>query len=81
MGTKGLAWRASARWTLDTGWKPLEAYATLSGARSSWLPDWTPLQVMNCPNSQIAGFLGGLVGGVHRVVVGLSPDAKDAIGF
>ena len=23
MGTKGLAWRVSAPWTLDTGWKPM----------------------------------------------------------
>ena len=23
MGTKGLAWRASVPWTLDTGWKPM----------------------------------------------------------
>ena len=40
-GSKGLAWRASAPWTFDNR---LEAYATLTGARSMWLADWTPLQ-------------------------------------
>ncbi len=38
---KDLAWRASR--PVDVRYR-LEAYATLTGARSTWSPGWTPLQ-------------------------------------
>ena len=41
LGIKSLAWRAAA--PVDVRYR-LEAYATLTGAQSIWLADWTTLR-------------------------------------
>ena len=39
-GTKGLAWRASAPWTLDTGWKPMLQHAVARRGGSAEKQFW-----------------------------------------